>query len=379
MITTLNKLDETFIKKYVKFIIKISINATTIGKPEVFEAVFGELLEIYNYNNKNAKISNIDKFVVKHSNVYLEFGIDLGILGNYLNGEFSNEIKINKNQIKIILVLTTMPPKLIKDLVDEIDEIDKMFKGKLKEAELSSKLLLFGESKLSNRLYLYQYKTKHNNFYMDKTYKNFRNDDLADEYVKSLDLYMCPYCNCDDIAIKDEKNEFKSKYQLDHFHDKSKYYYFAVSIYNLIPSCQKCNHIKSTNTLKNNPYLESPTTKFSISIDNIIVIETTNDNSDDIKTLEIEARYNTEYSVVKNEIVELKNIVNKYNKSYFELSSFMGLLEYEIVYWKKKALRDGLIEERNFNKARLSKVKSDIVKTGIGEDEYNRLMGNNIL
>lgn len=378
MITNLKKLDEIFIKKYVCFIIDKATKATKIGTPKVFEDLFTELLDI-------CSIENIHDFSNEYSYRNKTFGIDVDIdmIKNALNEKYEDKIEnkvITKEQIEIILLLTTMPPNIIEELVIKIDDFDKTLKKFNNDKKIYYEEIkeIYSDNTLSKykRKFLKEDKSKDKliNYRMDEVYENFRKNDLVDEYVISLDIYMCPYCNCDDIAIKDGKNRFKSKYQLDHFYDKSKYYYFAISIYNLIPVCQKCNHVKGIEKLNKNPYLETPETNFSIFIDNDIVISTTKDNLYDINKLEVAERYNTKYSIVKNEIIEIKNIVHKYNNSYFKLLENMDFSTFEIEYWKKKALRDGLILEENFNKARLSKVKSDIVKIGLGEDEYKRLM-----
>ena len=59
--------------------------------------------------------------------------------------------------------------------------------------------------------------------------------------VEQLDLRTCPYCNRNYIGISKGKN---LGVQLDHFFSKSGYPYFAVSLYNLIPSCGVCNNVK---------------------------------------------------------------------------------------------------------------------------------------
>lgn len=58
----------------------------------------------------------------------------------------------------------------------------------------------------------------------------------AYKYTELLDLCTCPYCNIDDASTYDE-----SRAELDHFLPKSRYPYFSMSIYNLIPSCHRCN------------------------------------------------------------------------------------------------------------------------------------------
>jgi len=51
---------------------------------------------------------------------------------------------------------------------------------------------------------------------------------------------FCPYCNADTVyAIKVNGRHVRS--DLDHFFPKDKYPFLATSLYNLIPSCSRCN------------------------------------------------------------------------------------------------------------------------------------------
>lgn len=69
------------------------------------------------------------------------------------------------------------------------------------------------------------------------------------QYIKGMvdaGLEYCPYCNrhpLESYATSDGKTH---KGPLDHFYDKTKYPYLALSIYNLIPVCDKCNNEKGT-------------------------------------------------------------------------------------------------------------------------------------
>ncbi|NWF65857.1 MAG: hypothetical protein HXX81_00125, partial [Campylobacterales bacterium] len=65
------------------------------------------------------------------------------------------------------------------------------------------------------------------------------------DYVKDLGITVCPYCNRNYIFNFQKNKSLEATSQLDHFFDKSTYPYFAVSIYNLVPSCQTCNQRKS--------------------------------------------------------------------------------------------------------------------------------------
>lgn len=71
------------------------------------------------------------------------------------------------------------------------------------------------------------------------------------ELIDDVDADVCPYCNRtfikhvsgrkadSDGSVKD----IEIKAQLDHFYDKDKYPYLAVSRYNLVPCCPTCNGI----------------------------------------------------------------------------------------------------------------------------------------
>ena len=52
--------------------------------------------------------------------------------------------------------------------------------------------------------------------------------------------------------------------ELDHFYPKTEYPIFCLSFYNLIPACHSCNHVKSANPVKVNPYKRAFRRKFII-------------------------------------------------------------------------------------------------------------------
>ena len=56
--------------------------------------------------------------------------------------------------------------------------------------------------------------------------------------------YFCPYCWKNPLIHFDENNENKRMFQFDHFFPKSKYSKLAINFYNLVPSCNACNHLK---------------------------------------------------------------------------------------------------------------------------------------
>lgn len=65
---------------------------------------------------------------------------------------------------------------------------------------------------------------------------------LRHKLLSSLHIKCCPYCNRQYITVwNDEKNKPHSTADLDHFYQKDTYPLFALSLFNLVPSCQICN------------------------------------------------------------------------------------------------------------------------------------------
>jgi hypothetical protein len=101
---------------------------------------------------------------------------------------------------------------------------------------------------------------------MEEFYKNFFKDSCELEgykdhnnggwLTKKLNVQTCPYCNRQ-YTFTINKKDLKIRPQLDHFYPKFKYPYFALSFYNLIPSCPICNFIKGENLVNINPYWEN--------------------------------------------------------------------------------------------------------------------------
>ncbi len=68
-----------------------------------------------------------------------------------------------------------------------------------------------------------------------------------------LEVHICYFCNIEFInKFKTSDGKFKNGFTLDHFIDKGKYPYLALSLYNLIPSCYTCNSkVKGPNEINN--------------------------------------------------------------------------------------------------------------------------------
>jgi len=62
----------------------------------------------------------------------------------------------------------------------------------------------------------------------------------AYKFTDKLNVIICPYCNRSFTTTHND-DLGQTRPTLDHFYDKARYPYFALSIYNLIPSCYVCN------------------------------------------------------------------------------------------------------------------------------------------
>jgi hypothetical protein len=59
--------------------------------------------------------------------------------------------------------------------------------------------------------------------------------------ARQLNIKTCPYCNAQYTLIVPRGNNFRAKFQFDHFFSKKRFPYLSLSLYNLIPSCAPCN------------------------------------------------------------------------------------------------------------------------------------------
>jgi len=128
---------------------------------------------------------------------------------------------------------------------------EKLIKAKPHELEYLSKIYKFKacSSDIDFRTF-YSYL----NDYKDVKFKYQDRPYRAYELIKSLEINTCPYCNRN--TIYNLKYSKQRTSDLDHFYPQSRYPFFSLSFYNLIPSCKVCNKIKLDNADKDyiNPY-----------------------------------------------------------------------------------------------------------------------------
>ena len=63
----------------------------------------------------------------------------------------------------------------------------------------------------------------------------------AYKLAKKINVNVCPYCNRSYTFILGNDSKKGTRFEYDHFFDKARYPYLALSFYNLIPSCHICN------------------------------------------------------------------------------------------------------------------------------------------
>ncbi len=242
---------------------------------------------------------------------------------------------------------------------DELDEIIKAFgKGEGYPKNISSIITFFHD------------------YY--KKFRGWRKNWGGALFVSELDVRTCVYCNSSYVyKYKNDKNQLKTTAELDHYYSKEEYFYLAMSIFNLFPSCGNCNGIKSTKS-KNVMYpyekgLEG-LGKFSIKRTQEFINEMTKicpdkekieikienfsrdpevDNWKEVFCLE--GRY-------QNYKTEVSEILTK-NRVYTNerLEEIAGLVELDIKTLEN-ILFDYRQDEKNYKDKILSKFTSDILK-----------------
>ncbi|MBF7065576.1 hypothetical protein [Aliarcobacter butzleri] len=303
--------------------IKINISSKTI------ENFITQVLSNF-YNDKNQKI-----VFKKEEDNKVKWSIDIGAINRLIKRKLKNypkEIDLEK--------LITLDYKELCDLKDFIDNNED-----LKELN----------------------KTQKDYFYT--LYQRLKKS----EYIKDLNITVCPYCNRNYIFNFKKSNSLKATAQLDHFFDKSTYPYFSISIFNLVPSCQTCNQRKSK--IQNaiyHPFTETfnDDVKFKLKLidskfyydKNSLEIEKKILKNEDkvnshIKTFNI----NNLYEEHKDIVLELIQKAQIYNESYIDKL----YQKYEGTLFKNREdvlrhITGGYIEDKDINKRPLSKLIKDI-------------------
>lgn len=188
----------------------------------------------------------------------------------------------------------------------------------------------------------------------------------------------CPYCNDRKVEII-KRNNFRNTayFDLDHFYPKSQNPFFALSFYNLIPSCKFCNSTEKGNIAFNinthiHPYYQSFDDFYEFKIPLIVNI------GDPIKAIQIEPRTINRFDNLKdfnlinryhNRLNDVEQVVRHYLNNYKKLNS----------PYEEKLFIDFFIDGKN-----VPLTKNSILKHNKGKlyrdillklDEKNKILG----
>ncbi len=189
-------------------------------------------------------------------------------------------------------------------------------------------------------------------------------------FGERLSLNSCPYCNRNYIFVVNEETG-KLRPELDHFYPKSEYPYFAMSFFNLIPSCPTCNHTKGTKFNENlvNPYStmnDDNKVEFTINVQDIdfVKVKEEKDNFDsfgimikdseneNIKIFQLEKLYDQH----KDTVVDLLVKHRYYPDSYISFLRTFNFSEDQIYRY----LFSNYSQDKDLHKRPLSKLTRDI-------------------
>jgi hypothetical protein len=204
-------------------------------------------------------------------------------------------------------------------------------------------------------------------------YEGFRNGNLLGSrntlWFNSLNLKTCPYCNRNWIShVTNENGIVKHYFDIDHYFPKYEYPWFALSFYNLIPSCTICNQRikgkKKLNLLDHlHPYLDDfdELVKFNVPTNSLDVFFD--------KNVKIEL-----------DIIPRPPLINedenfKRAKNHYEFFNLKNLYEIHLDY-----VRELLQKRIIYSKSYVELLKKDYEEIFSSPDEIPRMLfGNYVL
>ncbi|CYV31071.1 TPA: hypothetical protein U1720_001644 [Streptococcus suis] len=185
--------------------------------------------------------------------------------------------------------------------------------------------------------------------------------------IRELGLTVCPYCNRN--YINNRGNKFSA--QMDHFYSKDEFPWLAVSLYNLIPSCGACNHIKGTKDFNVHPFIKSDVENNEVifsyqqtaSDDVKVIISTTDERKGDIGTIKLEEAYSIHNLDVRNMLLREEKYSKKYREELRQLLQTDGGIESQLSLTDDEIDRmmyGDVIFEEDIKNVSLGKFRKDI-------------------
>jgi hypothetical protein len=205
-------------------------------------------------------------------------------------------------------------------------------------------------------------------------YKTLRSgeNNLLVIFFNYLQIKACVYCNSQHVIIL-EKSQI-ARFQVDHNLPKSEYPCFSITLANLYPSCNNCNHLKNNKDLNYELYYDitkSNQLKFKIETNDIVAFFQNKIQDKDLK-IEFNQGYTKINDVLKvNQIYEnhkdyAADLLRKY-KVYTPAYLKQLTLAFESLFGKNPILLNQMIfnsslDENDINKRVFSKLTLDLKK-----------------
>lgn len=206
-------------------------------------------------------------------------------------------------------------------------------------------------------------------------YRNHRRKQLFSNWAKKLNIKVCPYCGANFTRTTSRSNNYRLRFEVDHFHPKNKHPFLALSFFNLIPCCSSCNRLKGTEDFNYNPYsLYENQDSVSFQFDDLALVRYLI-GEDDIHLLRTELQ--SDNQTFREQLVHLE-IEEVYNENIYELNDLLNKARYITQLYKKSIVelipryigisefRSYILgfsgEEKDFLTIPLAKWKVDLVK-----------------
>lgn len=185
------------------------------------------------------------------------------------------------------------------------------------------------------------------------------------KFVENLGISVCPYCNLNTLF---NLPNGKRTSELDHFYPKESYPLFAMSFYNLIPSCKVCNQLKNNKDFTINLFAEfdRPMAKFGLDIHSVECFwktsgfDLTLNHSDNVAKEELNLLERHKYH--KDVVLEIMQKSYIYNSTYLEELA----REYPFAFGNEQEfhllLLNNYTDENDHHKRPLSKLTRDIAE-----------------
>jgi len=186
---------------------------------------------------------------------------------------------------------------------------------------------------------------------------------ISSFFQDKVDIDTCYFCNIEFInKFKNAKGDIKNGFTLDHYIDKGKYPFLALSLYNLIPSCYTCNSkVKGTDEIDN---LSPSSSKFNFNekVKFTTFIENPNltiENEKDFRLL-LKENFSSNYQ----KYIDIFLLNERYEYHKYKVIEMIN---------KRKDYPDSRIKElANLTQKTEEEVKQDIFGKYLNEDLHKR-------